>query len=139
MGLEEEVRMNENLELETAINGKEKHYSPDKFINKVKKYGANLGFKALYSVALLYCALKSPDLPKEQKLMLLGVLGYFILPIDLIADMLPTVGLADDMIVITKAITVIYSSITDEMKVEAHEVLKKIFGDKYLPSIEYEI
>ena len=131
--------MNENLHLETTIRGKEKHYSPDKFLNKVKKYGTNMGFKALYSVAILYCALKSPDLPKEHKLMILGVLGYFVLPIDLIADMLPAVGLADDIVIITKAVSVIYSSITDEMKEEAHEVLKKIFGDKYLPSIEYEI
>jgi len=139
MGLEEEVKVSENLQLETTIKGKEKHYSPDKFINKLKKYGSNLGFKALYSVAVLYCALKSPDLPKEYKLMILGVLGYFVLPIDLIADMLPAVGLADDIVVITKAISVIYSSITDDMKEEAHEVLKKVFGDKYLPSVEYEI
>ena len=131
--------MNEDLHLETTISGKEKHYSTDKFVNKVKKYGANIGYKALYNVAILYCALKSPDLPKEHKLMILGVLGYFILPIDLITDMLPAVGLADDIVVITKAISVIYTSITDEMKEEAHEVLKKILGDKYTPSIEDEI
>lgn len=131
--------MNENLHLETTIGGKAKHYSPDKFINKLKKYGANLGFRVLNGVAILYCALKSPELPKEHKLMILGVLGYFILPIDLVADMLPAVGLADDIVIITKAISVIYSSITDEMKVEAQEVLKKIFGEKYLPSVEYEI
>src|SRR3954470_17897257 len=123
--------MDEHLQLETTIQGKEKNYSPDKFINKLKKYGLNLGFKALYGVATLYCALKSPDLPKEHKLMILGVLGYFILPIDLIADILPAVGLADDIVIIMKAVSVIYSSITDEMKEEAHEVLKKIFGEKY--------
>jgi uncharacterized membrane protein YkvA (DUF1232 family) len=93
----------------------------------------------LHGVATLYVALKSPDLPKEHKLMILGVLGYFILPIDLIADILPTVGLADDIVIITKAISVIYSSITDEMKEEAHEVVRKILGDKYMPSMEYEI
>ncbi|RHW32787.1 DUF1232 domain-containing protein [Lysinibacillus yapensis] len=131
--------MSEHLELEATIKGKEKHYSPDKFINKLKKYGTNLGFKVLHGAATLYVALKSPDLPKEQKLMILGVLGYFILPIDLIADILPTVGLADDIVIITKAISVIYGSITDDMKEEAHEVLKKVFGDKYKPSIEYEI
>lgn len=131
--------MEENLQLETTIRGKEKYYSPNKFLNKVKKYGMNLGFKVLYGVAILYCALKSPDMPKEHKLMILGVLGYFILPIDLIADILPTVGLADDIVIITKAISVIYSSITDEMKEEAHELLKNIFGEKYEPSIEYEI
>lgn len=131
--------MSENLQLETTIKGKDKHYSPDKFLNKMKKYGMNLGFKALYGIATLYCALKSPTMPKEHKLMIIGVLGYFILPIDLVADFLPTVGLADDIVIISKAISVIYTSITDEMKEEAHQLLKKMFGENYQPSVEYEI
>ena len=131
--------MDEKLELETVIKGKGKHYAPNKFINKVKTYGLNLGFRALHAAATLFSALKSPDLSKEQKLLIIGVLGYFILPIDLIADFLPTVGLADDAVVIFKALSVIYSSITDEMKAEGHELLKKIFGEKYMPTIEYEI
>ncbi|SOC23107.1 uncharacterized protein DUF1232 [Ureibacillus xyleni] len=131
--------MDENLELETVVKGKGKHYAPNKFLNKMKTYGLNLGFRALHGVATLFSALKSPDLPKEQKLLIIGVLGYFILPIDLIADFLPTVGLADDAVVIFKALSVIYSSITDEMKEEGHELLKKMFGDKYMPNIEYEI
>lgn len=128
-----------NLPLNTTIQDKEKYYSSEKLIHKLKKYGMNLGFKGLHGVATLYVALKSPTLQKEQKLMILGVLGYFILPIDLIADVLPAVGLADDIVIITKAISTIYSSITDEMKAEAHDLLKKIFGEKYLPEIEYEI
>ena len=131
--------MDENFQLEPVIRGKEKHYTPNKFLNKLRETGLNLGFKALHGVATLYCALKSPNLPKEHKLMIVGVLGYFILPIDLIADFLPAVGLADDTVIIVKAISVIYASITDEMKEEGHELLKKIFGEKYLPSIEYEI
>ena len=131
--------MEQNIPLEASIQNKEKHYSSEKFINKLKKYGMSLGYKGLHGVAILYVALKSPNLPKEYKLMILGVLGYFILPIDLISDLLPAVGLADDIVVITKAISVIYSSITDEMKEEANDLLKKIFGEKYLPTIEYEI
>ncbi|RUL47803.1 MULTISPECIES: YkvA family protein [Lysinibacillus] len=131
--------MDENMQLETVVKGKGKHYAPNKFLNKIKMYGLNLGFKALHGAATLFAALKSPDLPKEQKLMIVGVLGYFILPIDLVADFLPTVGLADDAVIILKALSVIYSSITEEMKEEGHELLKKIFGEKYMPTIEYEI
>ncbi len=127
--------MDSNFQLEPVVKGKEKHYSPNKFLNKLKNTGLNLGFKTLHGVATLYCALKDPNLPKEHKLMIVGVLGYFILPIDLVADFLPAVGLADDTVIIVKAISVIYSSITDEMKEEGHVLLKKIFGEKYLPSI----
>jgi len=122
--------MKENYQLD-AVSGKEKYYSPKKFINKVKDSGLQLGFKALHGAATLYSALKSPNMPKKNKLLIAGVLGYFILPTDLVADFLPAVGLADDAFLIMQAISTIYSSITDEMKEEGHLQLKKIFGDKY--------
>ncbi len=122
--------MKEDYRLD-AVSGKEKHFSPNKFINKVKGSGLKLGFKALHGAATLFSAIKSPDMPKKNKLLIAGVLGYFILPTDLIADFLPAVGLADDAFLIIQAISTIYSSITDEMKEEGHLQLKKIFGDKY--------
>lgn len=134
----EEVIVAQNYEIEQLVRGKEKHYNESKLLKKVKKYGTNLGFKTLHSVATLYSALKSPTMPKQHKLMIAGVLGYFLLPIDVIADFLPMVGLTDDIIVITKAISVIYSSITDDMKQEGHDILKRMFGEKYQYSIEDE-
>lgn len=122
--------------MEQLVRGKEKHYNERKFLEKVKTYGTDIGFKSLHSVATLYSALKSPDMPKQYKLMIAGVLGYFILPTDLIADFLPMVGLADDIIVITKAMSVIYSSITEDMKHEGHSLLKRMFGEKYQYGIE---
>jgi len=131
--------MDEDLQLQKVIEGKEKHYSPKKFMHKVQEYGMKLGFKGLHSATTLYCALKSPEMPKKDKLFILGVLGYFILPVDLVADFLPMVGLTDDAIVIAKAISVIYHSISDDMKEEAHQMLKKMFGDQYQYNAEQEI
>lgn len=122
--------MKEELELE-VISGKEKHYSSKGFIDKLKGSGLKLGFKALHGAATLFSAVKSPDMPKQNKLLIVGVLGYFILPVDLVADFLPGIGLADDAIIIMQALSTIYSSITEEMKEEGHLLLKKIFGDKY--------
>ncbi|WP_036189623.1 YkvA family protein [Ureibacillus manganicus] len=122
--------MKEDFQLD-AVSGKEKHYSPKNFITKIKFSGLKLGFKALHGAATLFSAIKSPDMPKKDKLLIAGVLGYFILPIDLIADFLPAVGLADDAFLIMQAISTIYSSITDEMKEDGHLLLKKIFGEKY--------
>ncbi|RKI98081.1 DUF1232 domain-containing protein [Butyricicoccus sp. 1XD8-22] len=130
--------MSEQFELQQVVEGKEKHYTQNGFLNKLQQSGLKLGFKALHGATTLYCALKSPDLPKQQKLLIVGVLGYFILPTDLLADFLPMVGLADDIAIIMKAISVIYSSITDEMKEEGHQLLEKVFGDKYPDSIQGE-
>nr|WP_106782210.1 DUF1232 domain-containing protein [Lysinibacillus timonensis] len=122
--------MKEEYKLD-IIKGKEKHYSPKKFINKIKGSGFKLGFKALHGATTLFSALKSPDMPKQNKLLIAGVLGYFILPTDLLVDFLPAVGLADDGFLIMQAISTIYSSITDDMKEEGLQLLKKIFGEKY--------
>lgn len=130
--------MEEKFEIAEVVKGKEKHYSNKKFINKLKKYGLKLSFKTVHGAATLYIALKSDHIPQHTKLMIIGVLGYFILPTDIVADFLPMVGLADDAIIILKAISVIYSSITDEMKEEAHEMLKRIFGEKYEFYLENE-
>lgn len=130
--------MEEKFEIVEVVKGKDKHFSDAKFIQKLKKYGLKLGFKTLYGAATLYSALKSDQIPQHTKLMIVGVLGYFILPTDIVADFLPMVGLADDALIILKAVSSIYSSITDEMKEEAHQILKNIFGEKYQEYLENE-
>lgn len=123
--------MDEKFELDNVINGKEKHYSGEKFVKKIRNSGLKLGYKGLHGAAILFTALKSPEMPTRNKLLIAGVLGYFILPTDLVADILPMVGLTDDILIIGNAISVIYNSITDGMREEAHELLKKMFGEKY--------
>lgn len=130
--------MKEKFEVIEVVKDKDKYYSDAKFIRKLKKYGIKLGFKTLYGAATLYSALKSDQIPQHTKLMIVGVLGYFILPTDIVADFLPVVGLADDAVIILKAITSIYSSITDEMKEEAHQMLKKYFGEAYQEYLDNE-
>lgn len=105
------------------IEGQEQHYSEAKFLQKVKKFGGNLGSKALHAAATLFVALKSPDMPKANKLIMLGALGYFIMPVDLIADFLPLVGLTDDAFIILTALGKVYMSITDDMKEEAKQLI----------------
>ena len=109
------------------ITGNEKHYSDKKFLNKFKNFGGSLGYKALHAAATLFVALKSPDMSKANKLIVLAALGYFILPFDLVADFLPLVGLTDDVFVILTALGKVYLSITDDMKQEA----KKLVDGKF--------
>ena len=127
----EEIILTEKYDLNKMIEGREQHYSDGKFLKKVKKQGTGLGMKALHAAATLFVALKSPDMPKSNKLIVLGALGYFILPFDLVADVLPLVGLTDDAFVILTALAKVYTAITDDMKVDAHRLLKEKFGEKY--------
>lgn len=123
--------MNIKYDLNKMIEGKDEHYSDKKFLKKFKKQGNGLGFKALHAAATLFVALKSPEMPKSNKLIVLGALGYFIFPFDVIADVLPLVGLTDDAFVIVTALAKVYTSITGDMKQDAHRLIKKKFGDKY--------
>lgn len=123
--------MTEQQGFEQVIDGKDKYYSDDKFIKKVQSNGLQLGFKALHAATTLFVALKSPQMPNSQKLIILGALGYLILPIDLVADFLPVIGLADDALIIIKAVMSVYNHVDDSMEQEAHMLLKKWFGDRY--------
>lgn len=126
--------MNKDGKLEQMIEGKEQHFSNQRFLNKVKKYGVKLGFTGLHGGATLYVALKGSSMPKSDKMVILGALGYFILPFDVVADLLPVIGLSDDLFLLTAALTKVSMRIDDDMKQEAHVLLKNMFGNRY----EYE-
>ena len=53
-------------------------------------------------VAAYYCAL-DPATPMRVRGMLLAALAYFILPVDIIPDMIAGLGFADDMALLTAA------------------------------------
>ena len=128
----------DDKQLEQAIVGKDKHYSDKKFLTKIKRIGGKIGKEALQAAATLFVALKSPDMPKSSKLIMLGALGYFILPIDVVADFLPLVGLTDDVAIILMALGKVYLSITDEMKEEAVILADKWTGEKTDSDIDIE-
>ncbi|WP_431028665.1 YkvA family protein [Lysinibacillus sp. LZ02] len=124
--------MDEKQSMEQMIEDKEQHYSEKDFFKTLKKYGAKLGFKGLHTAATLYTALKSPNMSKGNKMIILGALGYFILPLDMVADILPVVGLSDDLVVLTTALAKVFMSMDDDMKNDAHALLKKTFGERYV-------
>lgn len=122
--------MEQNFNFEKMTAGKEEQYSDKKFKKKFTNMGGGLGKKAMQAAATLYVALRSPDMPKSNKLIVFAALGYFILPFDLIVDFLPLAGLTDDAFVILTALGKVYLSITDEMKLEAKELIETKFNKK---------
>ncbi len=117
--------MNEKIDVKNQSGEYTEHYSDEKFINKAKKMGKGLGNKAFHAAATLFVALKSGDMPKKDKLIILGALGYFIFPIDIVADLLPVIGLSDDAFIIIAALTKVYGSITDEMKEDGRALVER--------------
>ncbi|MGR3762893.1 YkvA family protein [Rossellomorea sp. NS-SX7] len=107
----------------------EKHFSDDKFWNKLKRVGVKAGHSVVYTALLLYFVLQKPDVPKKAKMVIIGALGYFILPTDLIPDFAVGVGFTDDLGALGVALLQVAMYIDDDVKAKAKAKLRDWFGD----------
>lgn len=91
------------------------------FWGALKRIARNTPF-AQDLVAAFYCARDSRT-PLKVRMILFGALGYFILPLDAVSDLLPLVGFTDDIAVLTLAIATVSSAIRPEHRGLAAQAL----------------
>lgn len=104
------------------------HYSEKNLWKKIGKVAKKAGLKTVYMVLLLYYVLMSDKTPTKYKAMIIGALGYFILPLDMIPDFVPAVGYTDDVAAIAGAILAVAKCISPEIEAQAKTKLKEWFG-----------
>ena len=97
----------------------ESEFSFDNLMNKIKESAKKAGLKAIYMALLLYYALESPTISTVDKAIIYGALGYFICPIDIIPDILPFIGLTDDIAVLAWAFSRVKRNVTDMTREKA--------------------
>ncbi|MFB2551389.1 YkvA family protein [Ensifer soli] len=73
-------------------------------------------------VAAYYCAM-DPATPTRTRGILLAALAYFVLPFDLLPDVLAVVGFSDDIAVLTAAFAAISGQIKESHYQRADETL----------------
>ena len=73
--------------------------------------------------------LQKADVPAWAKGVILGSLGYFILPVDLIPDIIPGVGYTEDLTLIAAAVGMVAMYVDDEVKEKADQKLNDWFGN----------
>lgn len=112
-----------------------KEYNESNFWDKVKNYATKAGGKVIYNALKLYYALQSTDTPGWAKTVILGALGYFIAPIDLIPDVIPAGGYVDDAGVIAVALLTVATCITPKIKEEAKAKMSDWFGDSEIVKV----
>ena len=103
-------------------------YSVENFWDKIKKHAKAAGKEVLEVALKMYYALQDADTPAWAKTVIIGALGYFISPIDLVPDATPVVGYVDDLGVLTAAAATVALHIKDKHTMRAQEKLKKWFG-----------
>lgn len=63
----------------------------------------------------------------SQVSVIVGALGYFILPLDLIPDLVPLLGFSDDLAALVACVKALVSSITPKIKEKAKRKLETWF------------
>ena len=120
--------MKYKLDKET-VSGYAQVYNPSKLLEKLGKVAKKAGAKVVYAVLLLYYALLDGDVPLKDKAIVVGALGYFILPFDFIPDMLGPLGYTDDMGALVLALKTIWTNITPKVKEQARQKLSEWFDE----------
>lgn len=78
-----------------------RYFSVPKFINFITHVGKNLIF--IRQALVLFFCMRDPDTPKYVKAVIIGALGYLVLPADIVPDAIMGLGWLDDLAVLTVA------------------------------------
>ncbi len=105
-----------------------KYYNENRLSEKIFSAIGKVSSKALYYVFLLMLLVSDKKIPKKVRLVFMAALGYFILPSDVIADVLPVLGFADDVAFLSYAISSAAQYITPELEEKAKEKMKAVLN-----------
>lgn len=105
------------------------YYSNNRLWKKIERVAKKVGATVLLPVFTLYYMLQDDKVSLQHKAYIVGALGYFILPIDLIPDgILPVIGFTDDIAVMTLVLKLVKDSITPEIKARANLRVAEVMG-----------
>ena len=93
------------------------------FWRKARRFAARVPF-AEDLLAAYYCAFDR-DTPMQVKAALLGALAYFVLPLDVMPDVMPMLGFADDAAVLATAVRLVASHLRPEHRDAARRALAR--------------
>ncbi|EKO3840639.1 DUF1232 domain-containing protein [Vibrio harveyi] len=93
-----------------------------KMKNSVKKAGEEIAVMGIKS----WLAMADSNTSVRHKAILSGALAYFVLPTDMVPDVLAGVGFTDDMAALTLAANSVGNAITDEHEEQAREKLSSM-------------
>jgi uncharacterized membrane protein YkvA (DUF1232 family) len=93
------------------------------FWSKARKVAARLPF-AEDLLAAYYCAFDR-ETPFQVKAALVGALAYFVLPIDVMPDVMPFLGFADDAAVLATALRMVAGHIKPAHREAAQAAMTK--------------
>ena len=105
-----------------------KFYSEDSFWKKLKGFAGKAGIKVVYLALVLYYMLVDEAIDLKSKVIIVAALGYFILPFDLVPDLLPVIGFTDDLSVLMLTFSIVKGKINETHRLKARNTMVQWFG-----------
>lgn len=101
-------------------------FNLDAFWGKLKSLVSSLGKEGVYQLLVLFYTMQRSDIPAKTKAIILGALGYFILPVDAIPDFVPVLGYSDDLAIVAICVTYVRSWTTAAEEEKAKEKMREL-------------
>ena len=127
---------NDEFSVQTAERF-EKEYSEEKFWDKLKRSAAKAGAAVVYVALQLYYVMLSGRVSLRDKALIIGALGYLILPIDLIPDAFLVVGFADDLTALMTVYRLVKTNIDEEIRNKAKGKTCELIGKTELDDFSF--
>ena len=106
----------------------EGYYNESAFWSTVKTMAKKAGKQLIYLALLLYYTLMSSSVSLTDRAIIIGALGYFIFPFDIIPDYIPFIGYTDDLSILYLAYKKVKANINNSIRIQAKNKLGEFFG-----------
>ncbi|MCO7579778.1 MULTISPECIES: YkvA family protein [Pseudomonas] len=97
---------------------------------KIGRYASRIGRTLIQKALWLYYAAQRPQTPIWAKTTIYAALGYFILPLDIVPDLLPGAGYTDDLGLLAGSVVAVAAHINAEVREQASARLADWFGSE---------
>ena len=102
------------------------NYSESGFWSKLRNSAGKAGREIVKNALILFYAI--PNASPSEKAIIIGALGYFILPFDLIPDLIPVAGYTDDAAALMYALKTAKNAATPQVIAKAERTVEEWFG-----------
>ncbi len=94
---------------------------------RLRSFALSAGRTVIEKALTLYYCLKDSDTPAWARGVIMGSLGYFVMPLDAIPDIVPVAGFSDDLGALVVALGIVAYHIKKEHADKARRKLEKVF------------
>jgi uncharacterized membrane protein YkvA (DUF1232 family) len=94
------------------------------FWRKLRRHGRRIPF--LRDAVAAYCCARDPETPLRAKAVLMGALAYFVMPADMVPDIIAWLGFTDDAAVVMAAFRAIAPHIKERHHLQAQAAIDRL-------------